>query len=494
MQETVIDLSAIGRAIKNRRYLIGSSFLGTILIVSIINFLIPPTFEAETTIRVKQPKGLLSSTLLAEMTGSSSNIKQLMSTYSEILKSRTVVQMVIDKTLSDEPSVPKYEKVLSRITTQPIKDTEILKIKVTAKSPTEAQLIANTLVGSFTDRLTSLVRAEQSAVREFIGERVVEARKELDRGEEALEQYKSDQKILTPSDETKAMVERMAYMKKLSADNVVASATAGAKLNSAERQLAQESPGLIADSPLIQLYKAKLADLEVELVSLSQNFGNKHPKIMATRGAIDETRARLALETNQVIHSQVPSLNPIHQGLLQSKIQNEAELSAAAAQKVAIGRVMAESEQEMTKLPAKEQGISRLTRDVMVAQEIYIMLANRYEEARISEVAQPSDVQVIDVAVAPEFPIYPRKALNVAVGGMLGLFLGLGLAFFLEYSQRTIQNSQEAKQYLGLPVLGVIPDYSLATVTTGNGPVERIQAFFGKSKQSAEEKNKKIGR
>ena len=165
------------------------------------------------------------------------------------------------------------------------------------------------------------------------------------------------------------------------------------------------------------------------MVSLSQNYGDKHPKVTAIRAAIDETRLKLAHETNQVIHSNAPSINPIHQGLLLAKIQNEAELAAATAQKDAIGRVMAESEQEMTKLPAKERGISRLTRDVMVAQEIYVMLAKRYEEARISEVAQPSDFQVIDVADAPELPISPQKTSNVLMGGIFGLFLGLGLAF-----------------------------------------------------------------
>ena len=51
----------------------------------------------------------------------------------------------------------------------------------------------------------------------------------------------------------------------MSADNAVAAAMAGAKLNSAEDQLSQESPGIVADSPLIEQYKTKLADAEVEL-------------------------------------------------------------------------------------------------------------------------------------------------------------------------------------------------------------------------------------
>lgn len=479
MEKMVLDLHTIGKAIKNRYLLIGNIFLGTIIIALLINFLIPSTFEAEALLQVKQSKGLLSYSYSNDLMGASSNSK-LMSTYSEILKSRTVVQEVIDKTQWDKPQVPNYEDMLKRITMQPIKDTDILKIKATANSPAEAQVVANALVNSFIDRLTALARFEQIAVRDLILQRVVESRKELDRGEEALEKYKREQKILTPSDETQAMVQRMASMKTMLADNFVASAVASAKLSSAEGQLSQESPSIVADSPLTQLYKTKLAELEVELVSLSQTYGDKHPKVMTTRAVIEETRARLANEMAKVINSEVASLNPVHQGLLLTKMQNEAELAAGAAQKAAILQVMAESEKEVAKLPSKEQGISRLIRDVMVSQEIYVMLAKRYEEARISEVTQPTEVQVLDLAVEPTMAISPRKTRNVIVGAILGLFLGLGIALFLEHSRRTIDNSAEAKEYLGLPVLGVIPDFNLANLPSTNGPVGRMQSLFNK--------------
>lgn len=483
MEKMVLDLHMMWKAIKNRYFLIGNVFLSGIIIALLVNILISPTFEAEALLQVKQSKGLLSYSYSNDLIGASSNSK-LMSSYSEILKSRTVVQEVIDKTQWDKEEVPKYEDMLKRITMQPIKDTDILKIKATANSPKEAQLVANALVDSFIDRLTALARSEQIAVRDLILQRVVEARKELDRGEEALEKYKRDQKIFTPSDETKAMVDRMASMKTMLADNIVASAMASAKLNNANQQLAQESPHLVADSPLIQMHKTKLAEAETELVGLSKVYGEKHPKVVTIRAVIDETRVRLANETAKVINSEAASANPIHQGLLQTKIQNEAELAAAAAQKSAIMQVMADSEKEIAKLPSKEQGISRLIRDVTVSQEIYVMLAKRYEEARISEVTQPAEVQVIDRAIDPALAISPRKTRNIVAGAVLGLFLGLGIALFLENSRRTINNSKEATEYLGLPVLGVIPDFNLSNVSSVNPSAGKMQRLFIKIKKN----------
>nr|WP_255710871.1 GNVR domain-containing protein [Pelosinus baikalensis] len=127
---------------------------------------------------------------------------------------------------------------------------------------------------------------------------------------------------------------------------------------------------------------------------------------------------------------------------------------------------MTSSEQDLNKLPAKEQGLAKVMRDANVNQEIYIMLAKRHEEARISEAMQPTDVQIIDVAIAPEKPISPKKTLNVVIAAILGLFVGTGIAFLLEYMNKTVRNADDVQQYLDLPVLGSIPDFD-SKVTIG---------------------------
>lgn len=471
MEETTIDLKDIIKTIKKRRILIRNVFAVMVIAAVVVSFLIPPIYEAETTLRVKQPKGLADSLLADLPMGSSSDTKQLMNTYAEILKSRTVVESVINKTYADKEEVPDYEEMLKRVTTLPVKDSELLKIKVTAKSAQEAQLIANALVDTFTERMTLLVRSEQSEVRKFIGERMVESKKELEKAETLLQKYKTDENIAAPTEETKAIVERLSSISKLSAENTVALAAAQAKVSSANQELVEEKPGFVADSPLIQQYKGKLADLEVQLATLSQNFTEKHPQVMSTRAAIIETKAKLNMESARVLNAEAPSMNPIHLGLLQGKIQAEAEIAAGNAQKEAIGKIVADSEKVLNKLPAKEQGLVRVMRDATVAQEIYVMLAKRHEEARISEVMQPTDVQVIDVAAIPIKPISPKKTFNVIIAAALGLFIGLGLAFMSEYMNRTVKSIEDVREYLDLPVLGSIPHFDSATKVTMNSGI-----------------------
>ena len=480
MEETSIDLRDIWKTLKKRRRLIITIFLSAILLAGGGSFLIPPTYEAETNLRVKQSKGLADS-LLADLPTSVGTTKQLMSTYAEILKSRTVVESVIEKTQQDKEKTPDYKSMLNRITTQPVKDTEILKVKVKAGSPEEAAEVANALVETFTDRLTELVRAEQSTVRKFIGERLKESKKELEQAENNLQKYKTQQQIVAPDEETKALVDRLANIDKLAAENKIALSTAQAKLSSAQSQLSKEKPGFVADSPLIQQHKGKLAELEVQLVSLTQNYSDKHPQVIAIRAAIEETRKKLNAEIAKVVNNEAASANPIHQGLLTSKLQAEAEIAAAMSQRQALAALSDEGSQELSQLPSKEQGLVRVMRDMTVAQEIYIMLAKRHEEARISEVMQPTDVQVIDVADVPERPVSPKKTLNVIIAAVLGLFIGVGIAFAFEYMNKTVRNAEDVEHYLGLPVLGNIPHFDSRSKRDDNTWWQKVAQLISKT-------------
>lgn len=460
MDENTLDLRDILKILKKRRKLIFTVFSAFVSMALILSFLLPPTYEAETTLRVKQQsKGLADSLLGGLGSMNPMGTKQVMSTYAEILKSRTVVQSVIDQTQQGKEEIPVYEDFVKTITTQPVKDTEILNIKVQAGTPEEAQLVANTLVNTFIDRMIALVRGEQSKVKEFIGERLQESKKELETAENALQKYKQNQKIAAPTEETKALIEKLAAIDKLSAENQIAAETAKAKLSSSQSQLAGQKPGFIAENPVIQQYKLKLAELEVNLVSLQQNYTDKHPQVMATKAAIAETRSKLNAEIAKVVNADAPSANPVHQGLLQAKLEAEAEVAVSTAQQQALRKLIAQGEEQISKLPAKEQGLVKVMRDASVSQEIYIMLAKRYEEARISEVMEPTDVQIIDTAIAPEKPIKPKKLLNMVIAAILGLFTGVGLAFALEYLNKTVRTSEDVQHYLDLPVLGSIPAF-----------------------------------
>ena len=89
-------------------------------------------------------------------------------------------------------------------------------------------------------------------------------------------------------------------------------------------------------------------------------------------------------------------------------------------------------EKSLEELPDQELRLARLERAVKVSENIYLILLEKYQEARINEVMEFKDIRIIDKALAPDEPIKPRKMVNLAIGGILGLMLGVMLAFFME--------------------------------------------------------------
>jgi polysaccharide chain length determinant protein (PEP-CTERM system associated) len=458
--EINFDAKDMFRILKKRWPLILAIVLITTIMSGVISFIIPPTYQASALLRIKDPQGALASSLFSNLpVMNAAYTQQLMSTYIEILKSRNVVTAAF-KNFDMEKGTPLfYEEMLKRIEAQPVNDTQILSVTVEAESATRAKELTNALVKSFMERLAHLERSEQGAVREFIGGRLSASKKDLLNAEQELENYKQTQKILAPDEEIRTMVERFARNDQLAAENELNIATSQAKLDSVQAQLSNENKGLIADSPLIQQYNSKLAGLEIQLVGLLEKYTAKHPEVLATRAEIEETKKQLNIEISRVINNEAPSLNQLHQNLLLTKLQSEAEIKAAQAQKDSIAKIQAAHEAEIRQLPAKEQGLTRLMRDASVAQEIYIMLAKHYEEAKITEVMQPVNVQIIDQAVVPDKPVKPNKRTNILIAAFLGLFAGTGLVFLGEYLNKTIDTSDDVKHYLGIPVLGSIPDY-----------------------------------
>ena len=79
---------------------------------------------------------------------------------------------------------------------------------------------------------------------------------------------------------------------------------------------------------------------------------------------------------------------------------------------------------------------ARLFREVKVQETLYTMLTSQYEQAKIAEARDTPSVQVLDQGVPAEKKSRPRIGLNMVIAGVLALFLGIFLAFFLEYLER----------------------------------------------------------
>ncbi len=112
---------------------------------------------------------------------------------------------------------------------------------------------------------------------------------------------------------------------------------------------------------------------------------------------------------------------------------------------------------DLEKLPEVMITFTRLERERLVNENIYMLMKNKYEESRITEASQISNVYVIDPSVPPKFPVSPKKKLNVLLGGFLGLGLGIGIIFLKEFLDNTVKTKEDLVKK-GITTLAVIPE------------------------------------
>lgn len=75
------------------------------------------------------------------------------------------------------------------------------------------------------------------------------------------------------------------------------------------------------------------------------------------------------------------------------------------------------------------------------------------------ELIPNGNVQVIQKAQLPEYPISPNKKLNIIIAFVLGLIVGVGVVLLIEYLDNTFKSREELEKTLEFPIIGAIPDY-----------------------------------
>ncbi|MES2307932.1 MAG: polysaccharide biosynthesis tyrosine autokinase [Verrucomicrobiota bacterium] len=90
-------------------------------------------------------------------------------------------------------------------------------------------------------------------------------------------------------------------------------------------------------------------------------------------------------------------------------------------------------------------------------QNILDALEVRYRQEKAETKIEGDPVKMISPASPSEVPVKPRRALNMAASVLIGLAMGIMVAFFIEYLDTSVKTLSDVEKFLGLPVLAVIP-------------------------------------
>lgn len=460
MVDETLDLRELIRALYRRKGIIILMLLVSVLTAFVASSRLPRIYEASTTLLVKDPRSSGEALFIQGLTGLNADKLQ---NYVELARSRTVAERTA-AALGYEWDVhdPEFAKFRNNISVQLISGTETIRVSVQGEDPEEAARTANALANAFIEFNRDMNRTEATSARLFIEEQLQIVEEQLREAELALQTYRERERVLDPAQESRLILERITQLDTRYAETELAYEETLRRLEEVRTRLEAEDPTLISsttisNNPMVTTYRSTLFSLETELAGLLNQYDEQHPQVQSVRAKIAEVERQLSNEVERIVSNETRTFNPIYQTLLGELTVLETDSVLFESRLGALESEIAKMNERLEDLPEKELQLARLIRDQSVAEQIYLLLRNRYEEVRITEAMQSADVMVIDPSVVPRKPIKPRVALNIAIAAFLGLFIGVGLAFVLEFLDTSIKTVEEAEAFLELPVMGRIP-------------------------------------
>lgn len=224
----------------------------------------------------------------------------------------------------------------------------------------------------------------------------------------------------------------------------------------------------LLEAYVAQNVERRSAEAAQTLAFLEQQLPRVRERLEAAEAALNAFRlkqgsADLAKETELVLQQSVAletqrvQAQQQREALLQSFTPSHPTLRALDAQLRQIEREQAGLTSLVRQLPATQQDLLRLARDVQVNTDIYTLLLNSSQELQLARAGTVGNVRVIDEARPRLQPAHPLPGLVMPLCAVLGLALGVLGAFARRSLRHGVEDSAVVERLLGLPTYAVVP-------------------------------------
>ena len=336
---------------------------------------------------------------------------------------------------------------LSRIEIEPVRATRMVEVSFSGYSPKEVTRIANTHARLYIEMsLERKFAASQDALN-WLNKRLSGLKTRVEESEETLHQYKKENDIVSLEEKQNIVVQKLAELNTA----LTKAKTEGIRIETLYQQMKNLSarPANLASLPpaiqngLIQSLKGELIKLEGEHSELAQKYGPEHPHIIRLKSRMEEIEVKITQELKNIAHS------------------IETEYSMAKAEEETLSQALEEQKQEALELNQKAIRYGVLQREAETNQNMYELFLKRAKETDLTSGLEASNIRLVDPAEVPRYPIKPSKVTDILLSMVIGLVMGIGLAFFFEYMDNTIRTPEDVERHLGLPLLGTIPKHKM---------------------------------
>lgn len=475
--EGMIDLRRLWHIVLKRWWILAGSLALMLVLGVVVTLLSTPIYRASATLQIDREAAQvvdMEGVLPAENLYSAQEFYQ---TQYGLLKSRSLAQRVVAGLgLADDPLFVEenrrtpagqakaagrkpaetadlrrraVDQFLDNLKVTPSVNSRLVTISYDSPDPALAQAVVNSITETFIASNLERRFEASSYARKFLEERIEQLRERLEQSERELVAYAADAQIINiqsanANNDASSNRGRSLISASLETLNASLAKAQTDRIAAEERwRAAQASSGLglseVLASPTIQRLRQQRAEAVAKRQELLERFQPEYPSVKQAAAQIAELDRQLAAEAQDVRRS----------------LRGQYESAAAAEQalRAEIGRLKGEA----IDLDQRSIRYNILQRELDTNRTLYDGLLQRYREIGIAGGVGTNNVSVVDRAEQPVNPVAPRPLINLALAGLLGLMVGAGVVFILEFLDESLKTPIDIENKLGLPLLGSIP-------------------------------------
>jgi succinoglycan biosynthesis transport protein ExoP len=447
-----------------RRILLAAAAVGGLALGVLAGELQVPRYQARTLLQVMPPNPTsLNVTDALVSTGNPIRDRQFFNTQLNVLHSRAIAERVVDK-LKLGQSFPGADPVgafLGAVAVEPVPETYVVEVRITNNDPKDAALWANTLADVYMDySIEGQVEAARRAYK-WVNERLAETQTGMQQAQDKLLRASQGQDLYVPEGSVSAITTSIT---KLTEDHIQAQARRieleaqlGEFQEARRRGRGTDAIPQVGSDAVVADMNGRIQVLTLELAKMRDKYKEGHPEVQ-----------RVQAQLQQLRQDQRARVAQIEEGLRAEYRQlqrKEAELKATIEEHK--GRA-ADQSLKMTELESlKKQADS--------AAGLYTVLLQKLNETNIAASIQNNNVRLLDRAVVPTAPVWPRKRQIALVGLMAGVLLGAGFVLLRDALDNTLKDADDVERHLHLELLASIPRYTKDDATLATEAYQNLR-------------------
>lgn len=444
------------RIIKRHKWVVLATLFILVTVVTVATLMTRPVYRATVKVEIgKETERVMAGPRIMEVETANVFNPLYMQTQVEILQSRDLARRIIQKLnlaennefklqsktplTENEREVQLVNRFQSRYDVAVGRMSRVVSISFDAYNPQLAADVANTAADQYINFSSENRLQGVESAKDFLKQKLKEAEEELRKSEQAYNQFLASHQIISVDmDKGNITLDRASELNKQLVEVQNERRQAEALYQRSREVVADEMPQVLSDS-MVQNVAKELSRKEQELANLSAKYQPNYPAVKQVQEEVNSLKEQLKTAKQNVVKN--------------VETQYEVARRKEADLKVALGQSKGEAIQQNRE--AVELNVIKQKLDI--DRVIYEDLLKRSRQAGVESEFSPSNIRKIQTAEVPIAPVKPNKPLNIGLSVLIGLALGIGLAFFIEYLNNTINTAEDVERITHLPPLGAIP-------------------------------------